>query len=371
GLDDLSCSQCVSLLKQVAAGGRTVICSIHTPSAKLFSLFDNVYVISSGQCTYQGYGPDIVPYLINIGISCPTHYNPADFIMEVCSGEYGDCQDRMVSAIDNGRNQNINNKLIPLFDNNSPSGSNITQLEPQIFECVLNKECKNSEWDQFRILLMRMWLQISYRDTVRKKGIFQQMVQLKFLLLCYECVLFTSPTSFGNFISYHGRIIPFYGICFLTSFISESFGLLISSTLNLVNGMFVGPVMMVPFIVFSGYGFGSRYSSIPVLIRILMRFSYLRYSFEALVLVMLRGRKKLDCPENEEFCFFTDLDLFIEIMAMDHGILWVDILALVAFLVVVRSASYYLLRQRLAPNKTFMALQYIARFVKTRMGGGR
>lgn len=79
GLDDLSCSQCVSLLKQLAAGGRTVICSIHTPSAKLFSMFDNVYVISFGQCTYQGYGPDVVPYLSSIGITCPTHYNPADF----------------------------------------------------------------------------------------------------------------------------------------------------------------------------------------------------------------------------------------------------------------------------------------------------
>jgi hypothetical protein len=84
--------------------------------------------------------------------------------------------------------------------------------------------------------------------------------------------------------------------------------------------MFVGPVMMVPFIVFSAYGFGEGYASIPILIRIMMRFSYLRYSFEALVLVMLSGRK-LDCPETEEFCIFTDLDKFIEIMAMSNGIL--------------------------------------------------
>lgn len=79
GLDDLSSSQCISLLKLLAEGGRTVICSIHTPSAKLFALFDNVYIVASGQCVYQGYGPDVVPFLTNIGLICPKHYNPADF----------------------------------------------------------------------------------------------------------------------------------------------------------------------------------------------------------------------------------------------------------------------------------------------------
>jgi ABC-type multidrug transport system ATPase subunit len=441
GLDDLSCSQCVSLLKQLAAGGRTVICSIHTPSAKLFSMFDNVYVISFGQCTYQGYGPDVVPYLSSIGITCPTHYNPADFIMEVCSGDYGDCQDKMVSAIDNGRNRNTSDRLVSLFDSSCPSKSD-EQKPFHIFECDSSKDSKNTSWDQFKILLMRMWVQMwrnkSYlllkvilhialgllignmyigigedgSKTIFNFGfyftciIFFMYIPMMPVLLSfpleiqylkrehfnkwynlgsYFCALTVSTLpvqmvlgslylSMVYIFSYQplevGRVLPFFGICFLTSIISESFGLLISSTLNLVNGMFVGPVMMVPFIVFSAYGFGEGYASIPILIRIMMRFSYLRYSFEALVLVMLSGRK-LDCPDTEEFCIFTDLDKFIEIMAMSNGILWVDILALVIFLVVVRSASYYLLRQRLTPNKTFVALQYIGRFIKTRMSEGR
>lgn len=63
----------------LADGGRNVICSIHTPSAKMFAMFDNVYVIANGQCVYQGYGPNVVPFLDKVGITCPTHYNPADF----------------------------------------------------------------------------------------------------------------------------------------------------------------------------------------------------------------------------------------------------------------------------------------------------
>ncbi|KAJ8938763.1 hypothetical protein NQ314_011360 [Rhamnusium bicolor] len=103
GLDDLSCSQCITLLKTIAEGGRTVICSIHTPSARLFSIFDNAYIIADGQCVYQGYGPDVVPFLSNLGIECPKHYNPSDFVIELCCSEYGDHHERMVTAIDNGR----------------------------------------------------------------------------------------------------------------------------------------------------------------------------------------------------------------------------------------------------------------------------
>ena len=79
GLDDLSSAQCINLLKMLAQQGRTVICSIHTPSAKLFSKFDHVYVVSAGQCVYQGKGSLIVPFLSSLNLPCPRHYNPADF----------------------------------------------------------------------------------------------------------------------------------------------------------------------------------------------------------------------------------------------------------------------------------------------------
>jgi len=79
GLDSLSALQVISHLKSLTECGRTVICSIHQPSSKLFEIFDDVFLIKEGQCLYNGPVSDLTYILREAGFQCPSFYNRADF----------------------------------------------------------------------------------------------------------------------------------------------------------------------------------------------------------------------------------------------------------------------------------------------------
>ncbi|KAG5667468.1 hypothetical protein PVAND_015448 [Polypedilum vanderplanki] len=87
GLDEVTASACIRLLRQLAHEDRTIICTIHQPSAATFDLFDNIYLLAQGQCVYSGSPRVLIPFLLNQNYTCPKYNNPADYIIELCDTE--------------------------------------------------------------------------------------------------------------------------------------------------------------------------------------------------------------------------------------------------------------------------------------------
>ncbi|XP_017130272.1 ATP-binding cassette sub-family G member 1 isoform X2 [Drosophila elegans] len=88
GLDSSSCSSCVALLKKLASQGHTIVCTIHQPSALIFEMFDKLYTVVDGHCMYQGPVRELVPFLADQQLVCPSYHNPADYLLEVAVGEH-------------------------------------------------------------------------------------------------------------------------------------------------------------------------------------------------------------------------------------------------------------------------------------------
>lgn len=87
GLDSAACTSCLQLLKDLACEqGRTIVCTLHQPTARHFEMFDRLYAVADGRCIYQGAPEELLPFLARFGLRCPPYHNPADFLIEVAAG---------------------------------------------------------------------------------------------------------------------------------------------------------------------------------------------------------------------------------------------------------------------------------------------
>ncbi|GLG96976.1 Protein brown [Gryllus bimaculatus] len=83
GLDSFMAQNVVLVLKNMALKGKTVVCTIHQPSSEVFALFDKILLMAEGRVAYLGTPEGACNFFKEMGASCPSNYNPADFFIQL------------------------------------------------------------------------------------------------------------------------------------------------------------------------------------------------------------------------------------------------------------------------------------------------
>lgn len=410
GLDSLASFQCISALQNLAKNGRTIICTIHQPSAMIYEMFDHIYLIVDGQCMYAGTPANTVSYFARQGFQCPKYHNPADYMLDVVNGEYGNYDNQLIAMA----KHHCQRVLTPLKHCMIKEAS-FDERNVQVLSTIKPP----SEITKFMILVRRSML-LMYRDwtMIHLKIIIlffvaillgllfehtgddssKTLSNLGFLMISIMYIVYTTlipavlkfpleiailrKERFNNWyklktyciavlmttlplqilysliyssISYvltsqpmeWHRFFMFLLILFLTSLVSEGIGLGLGAIFNPINGTFIGAFITCAMLCLSG--FLILFNHMSVILYYISYISFIRYAFEALMQAIYGfHREKIHCPSHIDYCHFRMPSMILKEFDMFKPMFWIDVTILFGWFVIIWIIVYMTIKKKLS-----------------------
>jgi len=149
GLDSAMAESVTKLLGDLAHEGRTMICTIHQPSYRIFMGFDRLLLLADGMVAFNGPTAECQEHFSKLGLDSPKHENPIDFYMRVLQDDQQGPYIRSCWKHNDIENQ----KLL-----SSPETTIIfPPSKDQILE-LTKRDYVTSRWAQFVVLLERFFV---------------------------------------------------------------------------------------------------------------------------------------------------------------------------------------------------------------------
>jgi ABC-type multidrug transport system ATPase subunit len=176
GLDSTSAYQVVKTLQSLARRGRTIIVTIHQPRSEIYSLFDNVVLLTRGSPAYAGGAKDCLPYFANLGHEMPPFTNPAEHLIDLVSvdnrnEEAEAAAEHRVDHIKEAWRQHVSKSA------NEKEGAGSTAATISQSQSSAKQTLKTSLIQQTRVLTARTWT-VTIRDPMGMLGSLLEAVSM-------------------------------------------------------------------------------------------------------------------------------------------------------------------------------------------------
>lgn len=176
GLDSFTAYKIVKLLIDFLDKGKTVVCTIHQPSSKMFKLFPSLLLLMDGHTIYHGPAGESMDYFKKLGFVAPKYSNPADYYLKEFYVPFvrTEKDERKIEYLNDSYDMQIKDRLLiqgEAIDCNELS-------EQDLYESMI----RVSWFFEFWILLKRAFYNVFYQPLIIKYKILGYTVVALFCL---------------------------------------------------------------------------------------------------------------------------------------------------------------------------------------------